>query len=244
VSQLSNSRVPFTTNCISSLIIDSFSVRLLNWKNFSICFKRYLKWQSPLIFLATLRPPHPTCLLFGMLLKNCFPSRLTFLFQTPPPPPPHTALLPAEKKVSNILKIQKNKLKEGSAAENLLKRINKCLHFYKCLFHWEKGKKFIHVLVIQLNLNAIKFSEQRAFVSKFAKVRRSYTWNGLADYSRLKGTLSRDFRPSVFCSLNGTPGSPDSWMGYSGFEYRFEFDLTKKIASALCGILRSRRGTV
>jgi hypothetical protein len=27
---------------------------------------------------------------------------------------------------------------------------------------------------------------------------------------RLKGKVSRDFRPSFF-SLNGTPGSPDSW---------------------------------
>jgi hypothetical protein len=26
-----------------------------------------------------------------------------------------------------------------------------------------------------------------------------------------KGTVSRDFRPSVFFSLNGTPGPPDSW---------------------------------
>jgi hypothetical protein len=37
-------------------------------------------------------------------------------------------------------------------------------------------------------------------------------------HENVKGTVSRDLRPSVF-SLNGTPGSPD----LRGFEYRFEF---------------------
>jgi hypothetical protein len=30
-------------------------------------------------------------------------------------------------------------------------------------------------------------------------------------YMVIKGTVSRDFLPSVFFSLNGAPGPPDSW---------------------------------
>jgi hypothetical protein len=40
-----------------------------------------------------------------------------------------------------------------------------------------------------------------------------------------KGTVSRDFGPSVF-SLNGTPGSPDPW---AKAVYRYRFELAEKL---------------
>jgi hypothetical protein len=65
----------------------------------------------------------------------------------------------------------------------------------------------------------------------------------------IKGTVSRDFRPSVFSSIN-TPGPPDSWAkatmakavsNINSYSRRYSI---MKIDSALCSTARSRLGAM
>jgi hypothetical protein len=82
-------------------------------------------------------------------------------------------------------------------------------------------------------------------VSDFADFRRIHNHVRHIRIVRFKGTVSRDFRPSVF-SLNCTPGSPDSCaktvlhLDSNSLRYSIEFNDENRLRAMICGIARSQ----